>query len=458
MKKVLWPAALTLVVALLACQTRPTPTHEAVLADSLPAETVIPGAWATAAQEGRVPDGWLRTFQDPGLEAVVGEALRNNLDLRGAGARLDAAASAARLAGASLEPVVSASGAAQGRSTAGGERLDQRGVGLNLSWELDLWGRVRAQAEGAQAAYEGASLDYEFARQSIAAAAAKAWFLAIETLQQERILAEQVEAAVETLRVLRARRAAGKVNEQEERLASADLASAQERHTAAVTAHQQVQRALETLLGRYPSGELAAAEDLPPMPGPVPTGVPSELLERRPDVAAAERRVRAAFKGLETMQLARLPRIQLTAAVGSSSQLSGLTGNGGFFDVGANFFAPILDGGAMRANVEIATAEQEASLAAYGRTALAAFQDVENALASESSLAVREEHLAAAVRDDEEALRLRQLEAQAGKVDTLSVLQLRRQVNAARSGLITLRQARRTERVNLHLALGGSFE
>jgi multidrug efflux system outer membrane protein len=322
-----------------------------------------------------------------------------------------------------------------------------------------VWGRLRAQSGAAQLKYEGAELDYEFARQSIAAATAKAWFLATETRMQQKIAAQQVETLQEMLRVIEARRAAGKASEQDVRLTRADLASAQERQESTEAARKQTVRALEALVGRYPSAELETAAELPAMPGPVPAGVPSEVLERRPDVAAAERKVFGAFKNVKAKKLAKLPSIALTGGVGASSDLSGITGrSGGFFNIGANFFAPIFDGGARDAEVKIATAEQEGALAAYGQAALRAFVDVENTLESDATLAKREELLAGALKDNEEALRLRKVEAEAGKADTLSVLQLQAKVDTARAGLISLRQARRAERVNLHMALGGGFQ
>jgi len=454
------PAALVLVFAcgtLACCASKPEPDRAALVKDAVP-NVVVPAAWGTAAEKGSVPDGWVRSFNDPGLEAIVGEAMKNNLDLRAAQSRLDVAAAAAGAAGAALTPTVNASGAGSTTETSQ-QRLTTRGVGLNISWELDVWGRLRAQSSAAQLKYEGAELDYEFARQSIAAATAKAWFLAIETRMQLKVATQQVETLKEMLRVIEARRAAGKASEQDVRLTRADLASAQERQASVEAARAQTVRALESLVGRYPSAELQVAEELPAMPGPVPAGVPSEVLERRPDVVAAERKVYGAFKNVKAKKLAKLPSIALTGGVGASSDLSGITGgNGGFFNIGANFFAPIFDGGARDAEVKIATAEQEGALVAYGQTVLRAFVDVENALQSDATLARREELLAAALKDNEEALRLRTLEAQAGKADTLSVLQLQGKVDSARAGLTTLRQARRSERVNLHMALGGGFE
>ena len=144
-------------------------------------------------------------------------------------------------------------------------------------------------------------------------------------------------------------------------------------------------RALELLLGRYPAAQLEAPGALPPMPPPIPAGLPSELLERRPDVIAAERRVAAAFNRTGEAQAARLPRISLTASVNSiSSELFVLQERDNpVWSVGASLLAPIYQGGALKAQVEIRTAEQKQAVAEYARVALRAFSDVENALAAE---------------------------------------------------------------------------
>lgn len=378
--------------------------------------------------------------------------MKSNFDLRGARAKLDAASGGASAADAALKPVVSASGAAAAQGGSSEQRFDSRGAGLTASWELDVWGRLRAQSGAAQAQYEGAALDYEFARQSIAAGAAKAWFIASETLQQQTLADQQVATIEDMSRVIDARRAAGKVGEQDSRLVKAELAAAEERQRAAQSAHKQSTRALEAILGRYPSAELQAAPQFPPVPAAVSAGVPSEILERRPDVAAVERNVNAAFKNVEAKTLARLPQLSLTARAGAASL------GGSFFNVGANFFAPIFDGGARKAEVKIPTAQQESTLVAYGQTALRAFTDVENALESDEALAQREALLTSVVKTNEDAYRLRKIEADIGKADTLGLLQLQSKVNSAKSGLISLRQARRSERVNLHVALGGSFQ
>jgi NodT family efflux transporter outer membrane factor (OMF) lipoprotein len=432
-----------------ACATQPAPERAQIADLALPA-LAIPGEWSGAAAEGRVPDGWLTTFGDPVLEALVGEALQNNLDLRGTATRLERARAEAESAGAGLRPVVGAAGRA-GTREAADTRFESRGAGLKFSWELDVWGRIRNEVDAAGEAVQASEADLEFARQSLAAAVAKGWFLATETRAIVGLLESEQANREEMGRITTVRREAGRASMEDVHLVNADIARTAERLAAARNAHQQALRALEVLLGRYPGAELESATEFGPLPAPVPGGVPSDLLERRPDLIAAEARVRAAFRRTEAARLARMPSFTLTGGAGAAAP------GAGFFSVAANFFAPLLDGGRTDAALRIATAEQEAALVAYGQTALRAFQDVENTVDAEATLLEREAQVTRQVDELREALRLRRLEAEAGKADTLSVLQVQSQVDAAEASLRSLQQGRRSERVNLHLALGGGF-
>jgi outer membrane protein TolC len=195
------------------------------------------------------------------------------------------------------------------------------------------------------------------------------------------------------------------------------------------------------------------------MPAPVPAGLPSELLERRPDVIAAERRVAAAFNRVGEAKTAMLPKISLTAG-GSyvSSDLFVLKDRSNpVWSAGANLLAPVYQGGALRAQVEIRTAEQKQALAQYAQAGLRVFGEVENALATEFSLKDRETILLTAVADNERALGLANERYRVGAVDLRSVSQQQLALFAARSSLIRVQSEARVQRVNLHLALGGSF-
>ena len=223
--------------------------------------------------------------------------------------------------------------------------------------------------------------------------------------------------------------------------------------------YQQAVRALELLLGRYPAAQVEAPGELPGMPPPIPAGLPSELLERRPDVIAAERRVAVAFNRTGEAQAARLPRISLTASVNSiSSELFVLQQQDNpFLSLGVNLIAPIYQGGALKAQVEIRTAEQKQAVAEYARVALRAFGDVENAMAGEVAFQEREQILLRAATQSDRALGLAKVAFDVGSIDLRPVQQQQLALFATRSGLVRVQSEQRVQRVNLYLALGGGF-
>ena len=274
-------------------------------------------------------------------------------------------------------------------------------------------------------------------------------------------IAEEAVALYErTLELIQAKFDQGQVTQREVALARASVSTGQATLRQAQAARQQAARALEVLLGRYPAAQIEGADDFVATPPPIPVGVPSELLERRPDLRAAERAVAAQFLQVQSAQAARLPRIGLTAGVGSSSnELNDLISLGSdYWTAGLNFAAPIFTGGALEAQVEIETAQQEEALANYGQLALRAFSEVEQGLANETFLREREEFIRAALADSGEALRVAEAQFNVGRVDFLDVLQQQGQVLAARVNLLNLRDQRLQQRVDLHLAVGGDFD
>jgi len=244
------------------------------------------------------------------------------------------------------------------------------------------------------------------------------------------------------------------------RTARANLGAARDSLVQARYAHQAALRALELVLGRYPAAELRARPDLPPLPGPVPAGLPLQMLERRPDLIAAERRVAAAFNRVGQAKAVQLPSIRLTGSVGYiDSDILQLKQD---YDnpsagVGAKLFAPLYTGGGLEAQVELATAQQREALAQYARLALRAIGDVEESLAIGRTLAEREVLLRAVSADQRRALDLAQTAYRVGKQDLRSVEQQALSLYATRVNLLRVHGEQLNQRVALHLALGGSF-
>jgi multidrug efflux system outer membrane protein len=451
--------AAAMAAALAGCALQPPPARDELQRDAL-AHTLIPAAWKTpGAVSDPVTGGrWTPSFNDPALSALVDEALAHNIDLRAAAAVVEQAAGYVKVASAPLLPSVSLAGLWSGASSSGGSGLN--GIFLNASLELDIWGRLRYTERAVQDQSAAAQADFAYARQSIAAMVAKSWFLAIEAGLQRVIALDGLRSAEELQRIAQDRFRIGSGNEASVAEARAHVGSFRDTVRQTEFAREQALRALELLVGRYPAAEIAVAQTLAAPPPPLPVGLPSQLLERRPDVIAAERRVAAAFNRTGEARAAQLPRISLTA--GGSSITSDLfvlqERNNPVWGLGANLLAPLYQGGALRAQVEIRTAEQKQAVAAYAKAGQRAFGEIEGALSAENSLRDRAAVLDAAVRDNERALGLVQVQFRVGVVDLRAVEQRNLSLYSARTTRLRAQSELLAQRVNLFLALGGGFE
>ena len=331
---------------------------------------------------------------------------------------------------------------------------------ITLSWELDLWGRVRYGRAAAAADAASAQADFEYARQSIAALVARSWFLATEADLQAELARQTVGRGEELVRLAETRARIGVGNNQDVEVAQANVGSYRDALRQVELAREQALRALEILIGRYPAAAVAVSARLPGQPAAVPAGLPSELLERRPDVVAAERRVAAAFNRVGEAKAARLPTIALTTGVSSiSSDLFVLQNHDNpVWNAGASLLAPIYKGGALKAQVQIRTVEQKQAIAAYASIGLRAFSEVENALASEIAARDRERILAETLSHSQRALDIVQAQFKVGSTDLRFVNERQLALNTTSAALIRVQAEQRVQRVNLHLALGGSFE
>ena len=439
------------------CALKSPPDAAAIKGQSM--ESVkVPVEWPVATHVGAVVDGWIVSFNDDQLTAAVTEAIAYNADLRVAATRVEQALLNAKLAGAKLYP--SADLLARGGGKLSGDGSGIQGVVVSANWELDLWGRVRYGRAAATAQAASAEADFAYARESIAALVAKTWFLATELGLQAEAARETIRANEELVRLAGDRSRIGVGNEAEVYAARATVGTYKDVLRELELGRSQAIRALEMLLGRYPAAAAAVSPSLPSFPGAVPGGLPSELLERRPDVVAAERRVAAAFNRVGEAKAARLPKISLTTGVSAiTSDLFVLQDHSNpVWSVGANLLAPLFTGGALKTQVEIRTAEQKQAIAEYAVVGLRAFGEVESALAAEIAAREREQILAGTVADNQQALTLAQTQFRVGSNDLRLVEQRQMALSGSRSALIRMQAEQRVQRVNLHLALGGSFE
>jgi len=287
-------AALAGAVLLTGCIVKDPPKPEEIRAEALGTNT-LPGAWKAGGAAGHVTDNWLATFGDPQLDALVAEAVAHNPDLRVAATRVEQANQYVELAKAALRPTIQVAGTGGAKMGGGDVSSALQGIALGASWEPDLWGRMRYGRNAAQEQEISVKADFEFARQSIAAAVARGWFTASETWLQLQISEGMIKSMEDLVTLAEKRRSVGVGVEQDVSLARANVENARDTAQQIRLAHGNAVRALELLLGRYPSAELAVRHELGALPPPVPAGFPLEMLERRPDMIAAERRVAAAF-------------------------------------------------------------------------------------------------------------------------------------------------------------------
>jgi NodT family efflux transporter outer membrane factor (OMF) lipoprotein len=415
---------------------------------------------------------WWLEFEDATLNALVEEALENNFTLHGAVARVDAAAAIARSIGAELYPMASANMNSSRRKQnligipiPGGPSIitthsTSHGVSLDIMWELDLWGRVRSAKSAALADLQASWADLAAIRLSIAAQTVKAWFALTESKLQVELAEKSLESYRRSADYVRARYQQGVRSSLDLRLALSSFYAAE---TVLEMRREQLKlasRQLEILLARYPSGSLKAGDDLPPVSTFVPAGLPSDVLLRRPDLLAAERRYAAAESRVSEARRAFFPRITLTASGGTmSDQLKDLvSGDFSVWSIAAGLTQPIFQGGRLIANLSQSHAVSDQLLADYALSLLNAFGEVEASLFREQSLTKQEISLKKATDQSIAAQELAEQQYTEGIVDYITVLETQRRSFTAQIEHLNVRRTRLDARINLHLALGGGFD
>jgi multidrug efflux system outer membrane protein len=484
------PTLLLLAASLAAagCAIKEPPSGAAIMPEA--AREQVPPAWSGQHRAGGTVPGWIRTFNDPKLTAIVEDAIARNPDLRAAAARVEASQYAVRVAASALYPQIGIKllGERQSRELEGSigvtdppnlgslgvessggsgdtrniDASSQRwiyGVGVGAAWEADVWGRIRSGKAAAKADTASLEADYEYARQSLAAAVARAYFSAIEATQQEANANETLKLYEEYSSLTDQRKEQGHASDFEVAQIRARTAGARDAAITAQAARAQTIRAIEIVTSKYPAGKLAIRSSFPAHPKAVPAGLPAEILERRPDLVAADRRVAAAFHRVNESRAARLPRISLSSTNGlGTAELDGVGSVDALtWSLASGIVQPIFLGGQLKARQDIRTAEQKAAVASYVGTALRAFGEVEDALAADHYLRRRESALGDMVSASGDSIKLGRDQLDQGQADMFTVLRLAGENLAAKVALTQIRASRLRERVNLHLALGGTF-
>lgn len=425
--------------------------------------------YAPRAEAPAGPEEWWEGWGDEELNSLVKAALKGNLDLREASAAVLKAKAVLALADSSIYPSLTLEGSGQyARSSAaisGRTNYDRETATYNLnlaaSYEVDVWSRIRHAREAARADLLRADENRFVAAQGVAAQVV-ANYLTARAVERRILVADRsIEAYDKSLEMVEGRYQRGLTSILEVRQARRTLARARANRPALVQELGQTLQTLALLTGRYPRTrsltEPAREYDLDP--GPVPGGLPSELLKRRPDVRAAEARLTALAERVGQAKAARFPVIVLTGNLGFISyELNELlTDEGNKWALGMGLSAPLFDGGSRSAQQRSAEADYQSGLAGYARTILEAFGEVESALLTAQEKDETKRLLALtlkeAVETQEEALS----RYQRGLTDYLKVIDAQATRYQIEDQLVLTDLAIWTNRVTLHRALGGGW-
>jgi len=458
----------------------------AVGPDYKPPETKAPEQWdgqsvvtpahpSKTAPEPVTLVEWWNAFNDPTLSSLVEMALRSNLDLRQAEARIRQARASRGVAGAPLLPQVDATALyqkSQGSSEAAGggaiatvggvQKLFQ--VGLDASWEIDVFGGTRRSIEAATADLRAAVEDRRDVLIILAGDVGTNYFNLRGFQQQIAIARKNLEAQKKTAQITHKRFAAGFISRLDVANADAQVSTTEAQIPFLESQARSAIYNLGVLLGKQPAvleKDLAITAPIPTTPPEIPVGLPSDLVRRRPDIRRAEARIHAATARIGVATADLFPRFNLTGSLGISANDLTRVGNvssSKFWSFSPSVTWPVFAGGRIYWNIKLQDALQEETLAAYEKTVLIALKDVETALVAYAKEQERYRSLAEAVINNRKAVDLAMKLYVAGKTDFLNVLTAQRSLYTNEDALTQSTRTLATNLVALYKALGGGWE
>jgi len=426
---------------------------------------------ATAATAWPSADWW-RGFGSPELDSLIGQAERENFDLLAAIARVQQADAQVRIAGAALLPTLNASANANwtqeslanygrsGRSATSTIDLHDYTAGLNAGYSVDFWGKTLASRQAAVASAMFSRFDQQTVALTVVTSVASTWFNALGFADQLAVTQQNLADAEQTLAVIRGRLAVGTASAldvaQQESLVEGVRASIPNLRSEM----EQQLIGLGILVGRPPEAVTARPGTLAMLSLPVVTpGLPSALLERRPDVASAEAQLIAANFDVKVARAAFFPQVQLTGSAGFENvALSTLFGPGAFLaSAAAGLTQPLFDGGTLRGQLEQAKGRRAELLADYRKAVVQAFTDVDNALVAWRSASEQETLQRVATDTAHRAVDIARAQMEAGTADVTTVLTAETTYYADEATLVQVRLARVQALLSLYKALGGGW-
>jgi NodT family efflux transporter outer membrane factor (OMF) lipoprotein len=456
-------------VAAAGCSVGPDYVRPAAEAPGAYKEMTGHGEWKPAQpSDGSVRGPWWEVFGDPTLNSLEAEVSISNQNVLVAEAQFRQARALVLAARSQFFPTATI-GAGYTRSRPSATLASSIGppqgasndfiLPLDVSWDIDVWGRIRRNVEGNRANAQASAGDLEASRLLFQSELAQDYYL-LRTLDAQRALLDAAIAAFQTsLQLTRNRYAGGIASAADVAQAETQLKTTQAQATDLGVQRAQLEHAIAILIGRPPAAFGIAVAALPTTPPAVPVGVPSELLERRPDVAAAERRVAAANAQIGVAVAAYYPTVTLSATAGfeSGSIAKWFMWPSRFFSVGPAITETVFDGGLRSAQTAEARAAYDASVAGYRQTVLGAFQDVEDNLAALRILETEAREQDEAVRAAERSLVLTTNQYRSGIVSYLNVVIAQTAALTSEQTAVGITGRRLNASVLLIKALGGGW-
>ncbi|MBL8752511.1 MAG: efflux transporter outer membrane subunit [Planctomycetes bacterium] len=442
--------------------------------DHVPPTMTLAAGWQQPATAGLARDAideqpFWRAFGDPVLTGLVEQALAQNLDLRAALARLEGARALRGVAAADRWPSLDGRAGYEHRmdskNTPFGAFIPEtniHSIAADATWELDLWGRVRRSVEAADGELQASEADLQGAALTVATEVVTTYVDLRAAQRRLRIANENLALQERTLGLVRARLAAGLVVERDVAQAATNVESTRARLPQLQVQETAARHRLAVLLGRAPGdlpADLGPTATLPVLPARVAVGAPADLLRRRPDVRAAERRLAAEVARIGVAEAERYPRLSLGGTLGLSANSAGKV-----FDADSDVvaFGPSLrwnlfDGGRLRQRVAALTANAEAAQVAWEQTVLRALEEAENAMTRFVHEQERRASLQRAAGEARRAVDLAQSQYRAGLSDFQSVIDSERTVAAIEDDLVGSEAAVTTNLVAIWKAIGGGL-
>jgi NodT family efflux transporter outer membrane factor (OMF) lipoprotein len=431
------------------------------------------GDWKAAEPKDEAPRGnWWEIYGDAELNGLVSQVAISNQNVAAAAAQYRQALALLGVAQAGYYPTVSAGvTASRGRGTStsttststatpGAPVINTIRPSLTASWEPDIWGQIRRNVESNQATAQASKADLQSALLSAQGTLVQSYFQLRIDDEERRLLGQSLSAYERSLQITRNRYQAGVAGRVDVAEAETQLKTTQAQAIDLGVQRAQLEHAIAVLIGKAPADfHIDPANGLPSLPD-VPAALPSALLERRPDIAGAERRMAAANAGIGVAQGAFFPALTLSGTSGfqnsSLSQL--LTLPNRFWSVGASAAMTVFDAGAHSAQKESAVAAYDQSVASYRQTVLAAFQEVEDNLAALRQLTEEAAAQQSATQSATEALTLTENQYKAGTVSYLNVIILNAAALNAQQSNLNIAGRRLIANAALVTALGGNWQ